>query len=218
MTQLGNELLHMQNACSRLSASSPPPPPPPPPVLPDGARRAELRPRTDRRHPAGGAAGDCAAAAGIRAAERRVAASGWRRRRGVRLDQAVEMAVPNYREIDRDPRWHRWLLGVDVLSGRVRQQLLNEAISSAAAPRVISFFRGFQQRGSSHRPQRASAVFPPGSGSPGSGDTPGFACGPWQGSAGNRRRCLVAPRRPIYTRAQIATAVRAASERCVCRP
>lgn len=62
-----------------------------------------------------------------------------------RLDQAVELAVPNYRDIDRNPRWHRWLLGIDVFSGRVRQQLLNEAISSASAPRVISFFNGFQQ-------------------------------------------------------------------------
>jgi len=61
-----------------------------------------------------------------------------------RLDQAVELAVPNFREIDRNPRWHRWLLGVDVLSGRVRQTLLNEAISSSSAPRVISFFKGFQ--------------------------------------------------------------------------
>jgi hypothetical protein len=62
-----------------------------------------------------------------------------------RLDQAVELAVPNFREVDRNPRWHRWLLGVDVLSGRVRQTLLNEAISSASAPRVISFFKGFLQ-------------------------------------------------------------------------
>lgn len=64
-------------------------------------------------------------------------------RRG--LDQQVELAVPNYREIDRNPRWHDWLLGIDVFSGRVRQQLLNEAISSASAPRVISFFKGFLQ-------------------------------------------------------------------------
>ncbi len=27
-----------------------------------------------------------------------------------RLDQQVERAVPNYREIDQDPRWHQWLL------------------------------------------------------------------------------------------------------------
>jgi hypothetical protein len=64
-------------------------------------------------------------------------------RRG--LDQQVELAVPNYREIDRNPRWHDWLVGIDVFSGRVRQQLLNEAIASANAPRVISFFRGFLQ-------------------------------------------------------------------------
>jgi hypothetical protein len=59
------------------------------------------------------------------------------------LDNAVEMAVPDYREVDRNPRWHRWLLGIDVLSGRVRQTLLNEAISAGAAPRVISFFKSF---------------------------------------------------------------------------
>jgi hypothetical protein len=59
------------------------------------------------------------------------------------LDNAVEIAVPDYREIDRNPRWHRWLLGIDVLSGRVRQTLLNEAISVGAAPRVVWFFKSF---------------------------------------------------------------------------
>jgi hypothetical protein len=62
-----------------------------------------------------------------------------------RLDMRVEAAVPNFREIDRDPRWLQWLLGIDLLSGRVRQTLLNEAIASANAPRVISFFNGFRQ-------------------------------------------------------------------------
>src|SRR4051812_11558052 len=60
------------------------------------------------------------------------------------LDQAVELSVPGFREIDRNPRWHRWLLGIDVLSGRVRQTLLDEAVSAGAAPRVISFFKSFQ--------------------------------------------------------------------------
>jgi hypothetical protein len=60
------------------------------------------------------------------------------------LDQAVELAVPDFRDIDRNPRWHRWLLGIDVYTGRVRQTLLNEAISAASAPRVISFFNGFK--------------------------------------------------------------------------
>jgi hypothetical protein len=64
------------------------------------------------------------------------------RRRG--LDQAVELAVPDFREIDRNPRWHRWLLGIDVFTGTVRQRLLDDAIASASAPRVISFFNSFK--------------------------------------------------------------------------
>src|SRR6478735_7281483 len=57
------------------------------------------------------------------------------------LDQRVEAAVPNYREIDSNPEWHRWLLTVDSLSGRVRQQLLNDAIASGDASRIAAFFR-----------------------------------------------------------------------------
>lgn len=60
-----------------------------------------------------------------------------------RLDQSVEAAVPNYREVDANPRWHKWLLGLDIYSGRVRQHLLNDAIAAADAHRVVSFFRGF---------------------------------------------------------------------------
>ena len=53
--------------------------------------------------------------------------------------------MPNFREIDRDPRWHRWLLGIDEFSGRVRQYLLNDAIASGDANRVRSFFKTFEQ-------------------------------------------------------------------------
>jgi hypothetical protein len=64
-----------------------------------------------------------------------------------RLDAAVERAVPNYREIDQDPRWHNWLRSVDPLSGRVRQTLLDEAIAGVTPHRVISFFQQFLQSG-----------------------------------------------------------------------
>jgi hypothetical protein len=60
------------------------------------------------------------------------------------LDAAVERAVPNFREVDRDPRWHSWLSGVDILTGRARQVLLNDAIASTDAGRVAAFFRKFQ--------------------------------------------------------------------------
>jgi hypothetical protein len=121
-----------------------------------------------------------------------------------RLDQAVEQAVPNYKEIDRNPRWHRWLVGIDVLSGRVRQQLLNEAISSSSAPRVISFFRGFinDEAATGHAepappsqqpaaPREAAmtlaSLAAPGRARPATGGDTAFP-----------------PDKPIYTRAQIA--------------
>jgi hypothetical protein len=55
--------------------------------------------------------------------------------------------VPNYREIDKDPRWHQWLQTPDPPSGRVRQRLLDQAIASATPHRVISFFQQFLQSG-----------------------------------------------------------------------
>jgi hypothetical protein len=71
-----------------------------------------------------------------------------------RLDAEVERAVPNYRDIDNHPAWHRYLLEVDPLSGRVRQNLLNESIAASDAPRTIAFFRKFlqQHQGGSHAP------------------------------------------------------------------
>jgi len=60
-----------------------------------------------------------------------------------RLDAQVAQAVPNYLEIDRDPRWHRFLLETDPLSGCSRQQLLNDAIARGDIYRVVAFFRGF---------------------------------------------------------------------------
>ena len=59
------------------------------------------------------------------------------------LDQRVEKAVPDFRSIDADPRWHQWLRGTDVLSGRARQVLLDDAIASGDATRIANFFRKF---------------------------------------------------------------------------
>jgi hypothetical protein len=93
-----------------------------------------------------------------------------------RLDSQVEQAVPNYREIDRDPNWHRWLLGYDVLSGEVRQRLLNAAIQRGDSSSVVAFFKAYQREsGSTHAASPASG---------GRGR-----------SSGNK---------PIYTRAQVA--------------
>lgn len=75
-----------------------------------------------------------------------------------RLDQQIEHALPDFRERDRDPRWHQWLLGIDNLSGRVRQQLLNEATASGNPERVLAFFRTFQQEAGGTRAATAAAA------------------------------------------------------------
>jgi hypothetical protein len=66
-----------------------------------------------------------------------------------RLDREVEGLVPDYREVDRMPEWHKWLLGIDLRSGRVRQQLLNEAIAVGDARQVQAIFDDFKQGGQS---------------------------------------------------------------------
>jgi hypothetical protein len=63
-----------------------------------------------------------------------------------RLDQQIAAAVPDYQEVDRNPAWHRWLLGIDHLSGRVRQTLLNEAIAVGDPPSCQKFLRWIQAR------------------------------------------------------------------------
>jgi hypothetical protein len=144
MVQLGNELLQTQRLLnSRPNQQQPQRPPPTPPP-------AYVTEQDVQNY--GGDLVDFAQRAAIQAvhphlqtleaqnAELRQQLAREARRS---LDQLVESAVPNYREIDRDPRWHRWLLGVDLFTGRVKQQLLDEAIAAASAPRVISFFRGF---------------------------------------------------------------------------
>lgn len=121
-----------------------------------------------------------------------------------RLDQAVELSVPNYKDIDRNPRWHRWLLGIDVLSGRVRQQLLNEAISAASAPRVISFFKGFQneEAATGHLEPAPSSQQPA---APRDAAVPlASLAAPGRARPATGGDTSFPPDKPIYTRAQIA--------------
>jgi len=81
------------------------------------------------------------------------------------LDQAVAMAVPNYREIDANPRWRQWLMLPEPYTGRIRQEILNDAITASDALRVVTFFRGFlaeeQATGHAPAPTPDSAFKPP---------------------------------------------------------
>lgn len=60
-----------------------------------------------------------------------------------RVLEALTQAVPNWREINRDPRFISWLRLPDIYSGVIRKQLLDDAFRAASVPRVVSFFKGF---------------------------------------------------------------------------
>jgi hypothetical protein len=83
-------------------------------------------------------------------------------RRG--LYQALDTMVPNWREIDNDPRWREWLLLPHALSNRPRQQWLNDAMARGDPARVASFFRGFlqEQAGAASRASAQASSVPTG--------------------------------------------------------
>ena len=92
--------------------------------------------------------------------------------------------MPDYREIDRDPRWHNWLRQPDQLSGVQRQQLLNDAVSSGSVARVRTFFEGFR-RESGNQPSGSTAT------------------------TSGRTRPASSGNKPVFTRPQIAELYRA---------
>jgi hypothetical protein len=65
--------------------------------------------------------------------------------------------VPNWREINRDPRWFGWLNSPDVYSGYLRQELLNDATAKGDADRVISIFKGFIREAGAGQPAQAGS-------------------------------------------------------------
>jgi len=59
------------------------------------------------------------------------------------IDQALDSAVPNWRQVNEHPLWLQWLKELDPYSRVMRQRLLDEAVERGDATRVIAFFRGF---------------------------------------------------------------------------
>jgi len=59
------------------------------------------------------------------------------------IDQALDSAVPNWRQVNQHPSWLAWLQERDVYSREKRQHLLDQAVEKGDANRVIAFFNGF---------------------------------------------------------------------------
>ena len=80
------------------------------------------------------------------------------------IDQALDGAVPNWREINRHPQWLEWLQEPDPYSRVKRQRLLDEAVERGDANRVIAFFNGFlgeaawRQGAANQQPSRQAAT------------------------------------------------------------
>src|SRR5262245_30772883 len=59
------------------------------------------------------------------------------------IDQYLEPNVPNWRAINADERFRKWLLLPDSFSGVIRDRLLKYAAHAADASRVANFFRAY---------------------------------------------------------------------------
>jgi hypothetical protein len=120
------------------------------------------------------------------------------------LDQALDYAVPNWREVNANERFHHWLRLPDLYSSRIRKQLLDEAVQAADARRVIGFFQGFLQEeaatGHVAPAVPVSAPAPP----PREPAIPlASLAAPGRVRPANGGEPIVPPERPIYSRADI---------------
>jgi hypothetical protein len=61
------------------------------------------------------------------------------------IQQALDQAVPNWREVYGDPRFGQWLSEQDPYNDGTRSQHLRRAVAAGDASRVVRFYAGFQR-------------------------------------------------------------------------
>lgn len=121
------------------------------------------------------------------------------------LFATLDGAIPNWRAINNDPTFTRWLRLPNVYTGQIRHSMLKAAVDGAEAPKAIALFRDFlaeaaatgqsapapqlEQRPPQEAPRQPAVdletLAAPGKGRPASGDS------------------QVPVEKPVYTRAQI---------------
>ena len=77
-----------------------------------------------------------------------------------RFTGAVASEIPDYEAIDASPDFQAWVTDLDSFSGKSRADLLNEAIESMAAGRVIAIYRAFRAEQGAPAPQPQGVVQP----------------------------------------------------------
>jgi hypothetical protein len=81
-----------------------------------------------------------------------------------RMNATISGMIPNWQDLNRDPRFIQWVSLPDVYSGVIRQELMQQAWNSGDAGRVSAFFRAFIAEEVAVDPQagttRANGGFP----------------------------------------------------------
>ena len=162
MGHLGDELLAAQNMIAQMRAGPPQPQPQVQPLLTDEDRKTygpeliEVIQRAARE----AVMPDVQKTQNeVRQVNQRVSQTAT-----VGVYETLDEKVPNWREINTDPRFIQWCRLPDVYSGQVRGKLLKTAFQAANAPRVLAFFKGFldeeQATGNAPAPQAEPQAAP----------------------------------------------------------
>ncbi len=79
------------------------------------------------------------------------------------LESKLDSAIPNWRQINNSPRFHKWLSLRNVYTNQVRGQMLMAAHAAADAPRVLAIFRDFlnEEAATGHSAPTPPAPQPP---------------------------------------------------------
>lgn len=87
-----------------------------------------------------------------------------------RMHATIGGLIPNWQDLNRDPRFIQWVGLPEVYSGVMRQQLMQDAWNSGDANRVAAFFRAFLAEEAAVDPTRAGGTrqpLPPAAHAPG---------------------------------------------------
>jgi hypothetical protein len=60
-----------------------------------------------------------------------------------RMHDLLTSEIPNWLEVNKDPKFSEWLALTDVYSGAIKHELLKSAYAANDGPRVLNFFKGF---------------------------------------------------------------------------
>lgn len=119
---------------------------------------------------------------------------------------ALDRDVPDWRQINSNPRFKLWLRLPDIYSRTIRGKLLSEAFGAADAARVVEFFKGFirdEVAVGQIEPEPVPGAQPPAQPAP---RQPAMSLEAIASPRGARPATEVAPSqgdKPVYTHAQI---------------